>query len=100
MVWDKDHYKEVKIDTDKYSFDQLKIYKEERIKYFQKIEPSCEVKYFDQRGKVKVWYGKNVKGDLEIFSSFGLHPETGKTLKPITKYMIRKYFCNNILKII
>lgn len=95
MVWNKDHYIEAEFDTKKYDINQLKIYKEDRIKYFKKIEPNCEVKYFDESGKVNVWYGKNRKGELEIFTSLGLHPETGKTLKPITKYMIRKYFCED-----
>ena len=95
MVWNNDHYMEVKFDTKKYNIVQLKIYKEERIKYFKKVEPTCEVEYFDMNGKVKIWYGKNTLGELEIFTSLGLHPETGKTLKPITRYMIRKYICSN-----
>ncbi|MGB0880891.1 MAG: hypothetical protein ACPGTO_10030 [Polaribacter sp.] len=95
MVWNGEHYVEVKFDTKKYDLDQLKMYKEDRIKYFKKIEPNCDVKYFDENGKVNIWYGKNREGKLEIFTSFGLHPETGKTLKHITKYMIQKYFCKN-----
>ena len=95
MVWNGDHYIEVELNIKKYGIDQLKPYKEERIKYFKKIEPTCDVKYFDESGKVNIWYGKNRKGELEIFTSLGLHPETGKTLKPITKYMIQKYFCKD-----
>jgi hypothetical protein len=95
MVWNNDHYVEVNFDTKKYNVGQLKIYKEERIKNFKKLEPSCEIKYFNTSGNVNVWYGKNTKGELEIFTSVGLHPETGKTLKPITRYMIRKYICSN-----
>ncbi|WP_298766701.1 hypothetical protein [uncultured Polaribacter sp.] len=94
MVWDNNKYVEVKFDTEKYNVGQLKIYKEERIKFFKKIEPSCDVAFFDKKGIVQIWYGKNLKGDLEIFTSLGLHPETGKTLKPITQYMIHKYFCS------
>jgi hypothetical protein len=94
MVWDNNQYLEVKFDAKKHNLGQLKIYKEERIKYFRKIEPSCEVEYFDERGDVRIWYGKNLNDKLEIFTSFGLHPRTGKTLKPISKYMVDKYFCS------
>lgn len=38
----------------------------------------------------KVWYSKN-NGEIEFFTAPGLHPETGKTLKPVTKYIIEKY---------
>ncbi|WP_397446925.1 hypothetical protein [Polaribacter sp. R77954] len=93
MIWKNDQYVEVDFDTKKYNLDQLKILNEERILNFKKIVPSCQVKFFDNRGKVKIWYGKSLKGELEIFTSIGLHPETGKTLKPITQYMIDKYFC-------
>lgn len=98
MVWNKDHYEEVIFDTKKYSIGQLKLYKEERILFFKKLEATCEVEYFDKSGKPKIWYGKNSKKELEIFTSYGLHPETGKTLKPISKYMIKKYFCNDYEK--
>ena len=93
MVWDNNKYVEVKFDTEKYNIGQLKIYKAERIKFFKKIEPNCSVKYFEENGKAKIWYGKNLNGKLEIFTSLGLHPLTGKTLKPISHYMIDKYIC-------
>lgn len=93
MVWKVDHYEEVSFDPKKYGIGKLKLYKEERILYFRKIKGTCEYAYFDTKGEVTIWYGKNHKGKLELFTSLGLHPETGKTLKPITKYMIRKYIC-------
>ncbi|MCL7754994.1 hypothetical protein [Polaribacter sp. Z022] len=93
MVWENNKYVEVKFDTEKYKVGQLKIYKEERIKFFKKIEPNCDVKYFEENGQARFWYGKNPNGKFEIFTSLGLHPQTGKTLKPISKYMIDKYFC-------
>lgn len=94
MVWKVDHYEEVSFDPKKYGIGKLKLYKEERILYFKKINGTCEYAYFDTKGDVRIWYGKNHKGKLELFTSLGLHPETGKTLKPITKYMIRKYICS------
>jgi hypothetical protein len=95
MVWQEDHYVKVKFDTDKYNLGQLKLYKEERIKHFKKITPNCTSIFFSDDGKVKVWYGKNIAGKLEYFTSLGLHPETGKALKPITRYMIDKYICDD-----
>lgn len=96
MTWKKDHYVEVEFDLEKYNFDQLKIYKEEQIKHFKKVNsPNCSTQFFTERGKVKVWYWKKNDKKIELFTHFGLHPTTGKTLKPITKYMIQKYICSD-----
>jgi hypothetical protein len=93
MVWDNNKYVEVEFNPKKYKLGQLKIYNENRIENFRKITVDCNTKFFDNSGKVKVWYGKNDNKQLEFFSTLGLHPETGKTLKPITGYMIDKYVC-------
>ncbi|MCL6296281.1 hypothetical protein [Jejuia spongiicola] len=92
MVWDHNNYIEVKFDTEKFNLSQLKLYSEERIKHFKKIDPDCNTEFFGPNNEVKIWYGKNKK-ELEYFTALGLHPETGKTLDPITVYMIRKYIC-------
>ncbi|WP_323787916.1 hypothetical protein [Psychroserpens sp.] len=95
MIWEKDHYKEVKFDAEKYDLNQLKLYKEERINTFKKVSVICsKTKFFNEDGSVNVWYGKNKNKKLEYFTTLGLHPETGKTLKPITQYMIDKYICD------
>jgi hypothetical protein len=95
MVWQEDHYIEVDFDTEKYKIKQLKILKEERIELFKKVLPICgETTFFNVDGSVAIWYGKNKDKTLEYFTALGLHPETGKTLKPITGYMIEKYICN------
>ncbi len=98
MIWQNTEYVEVKFDTKKYHLNQLKLYKSERIKYFKKITVDCNSLFFNSDGTVKIWYGKNNKKELEYFTALGLHPETGKTLKPITKYMINKYICPDYLK--
>ncbi|WP_458625961.1 hypothetical protein [Winogradskyella sp. PC D3.3] len=94
MVWQENHYVEVDFDTETYKLNQLKLFKKERITSFKKIEPSCDYPFFDNQGHVKVWYGKNKDKTIDYFTALGLHPETGKTLKPITTYMIDKYICN------
>lgn len=94
MVWQEDHYVEVKFDPEKYDINQLKLYKEERIKFFKKVDVTCDTLFFNKDNSVRFWYGKNNSKKLEYFSALGLHPETGKTLKPITQYMIDKYICD------
>ena len=59
----------------------------------KKITPDCSTEFFDSHGNPKIWYGKNNKKELEYFTDLGLHPETGKTLDPITTYMIKKHIC-------
>ncbi|WP_046756278.1 hypothetical protein [Kordia jejudonensis] len=95
MIWNDTHYVEVPFDVDKYGMKNLKLYKHERIKGFQKVTPDCNYTFFNPDGSENLWYQKSVSGQLEFFSSFGLHPETGKTLKKITPYMIRKYICES-----
>ena len=94
MVWQDHQYIEVDFDVKTYKVNQIKIYKEERIESFKKIKTDSSTIFFTEDGSVKVWYGKNNKKELEYFSDLGLHPETGKTLKPITAYMINKYIYN------
>ena len=38
----------------------------------------------------KVWYDKS-NNKVEFFTNYGVNPETGKTLKKATKYIIEKY---------
>jgi hypothetical protein len=93
MVWQQDHYIEVEFDAKKYGVNQLKLYKEDRISSFKKVDVNCNTVFFSDDGSPRFWYGKNRKKQLELFTDLGLHPETGKTLKPITGYMIEKYVC-------
>jgi len=93
MKWDGTRYVESAFDSQTLNEGNLKVYKEERINNFERQFPKCETEFFNDDGSVRVWYGKNKDGKLQYFTSYGLHPETGKTLKPISKYMIRKYIC-------
>ncbi len=93
MEWQDTHYVEVSFDSQKLNEGILKFYKKERIENFKRIIANCSTQYFRKDGEVQIWYGKHEEGVLQYFTSYGLHPETGKTLKPITEYMIRKYSC-------
>ncbi|MDC8001784.1 hypothetical protein POV26_12115 [Aequorivita todarodis] len=95
MEWEGTHYVEVSFDAEKLKHGTLKAYKEERITDFEKVTPNCETRFFNEDGSVRIWYGKNKDGNLEYYTSYGLHPLTEKTLKPITRYMIGKYICGN-----
>lgn len=97
MIWDSDRYIEADFNEETFVLNKLKLYNKERIENFQKITPTCETVFFNEDGTERLWYGKNRDGDLEYFTSIGKHPETGKTLKPITVYMIRKYICDKYL---
>lgn len=91
MEWKGTQYVEVPFDSQKVNAGVLKLYSEDRITHLKKINVTADTQFFNEDGSVRVWYGKNKEGTLEYFTSYGLHPETGKTLKPITNYMIQKY---------
>ena len=93
MIWKSDHYEEINFSAALLKRGRLKLYDSENVEHFRKIKVNCDFVFFNPDGSEKFWYGKNSLGELEIFSSLELHPETGKTLKPITEYMIEKYIC-------
>jgi hypothetical protein len=93
MIWDKTHYVEVAFDLKKYDVGQLKLYNEERINDFRKIEVDYQTQYKNPDETPRVWYGKNYKKELEYFTSYGMHPETGKYLKPLSDHMFNKHVC-------
>lgn len=95
MEWQDGHYVEVAFDSKKLTNGTLKVFKKDRIVHFKKIEPHCKTEFFNKNGNTSIWYGKNHKKELEYFTDLGLHPETGKSLKPITTYMIKKYICED-----
>ena len=93
MMWDGNKYKEVSLDSNIHTLGALQPYNEEKLNQLKKIRPDCNTLFFDAQGEALLWYGKNVKGELEYFTALAKHPETGKSLKEITPYMIRKYIC-------
>ncbi len=95
IIWSDDHYEEVNYNSKVNDFNQLLPYNQEKIELQKKIEGSCNTDFFDEIGNPKVWYSKVSKKKLDLFTSHGLHPETKKTLKPITCYMIKKYICED-----
>lgn len=93
LVWVKNHYEAVEYDKVK-DVVQVSPYNQTLLDNFKKITV-CDTTTFFRNGNYdipQVWYGKSPnKEQYEYFNQPGLHPVTGKTLKPITKYIIEKY---------
>ena len=95
MVWKGDKYKAVDCSETINSFAETTLPKDDKlIEEFRKMKVDTKTSFFDKKGNPKIWYIKNPNGTLEFFNKPGLHPETGKTLRPISKYIIQKYIIN------
>jgi hypothetical protein len=92
MIWVGNHYEAVDCKNEKESIGNITslVVLNESLLSFKKIDVSTNTVFF-KKEKPIVWYGKSFDGNHEYFNQPGLHPETGKTLKPISKYIIKKY---------
>lgn len=89
MQWSTNHYEVVDCSTESSSFFDPRIPINNYRLGLKKMDPHTTKVYFEN-GEPIIWYAKN--GDeIELFNQPGLHPTTGKTLKPITRYIINKY---------
>lgn len=92
MQWQKNHYEIVDCNTENHQsllkqYDVIP-YDEDQSKLF-KIEVSDTTTFF-KNGKPLYWYCK-VDGKPDFFNTHGIHPETGKALKPVSEYIVEKY---------
>lgn len=62
---------------------------EQLLEHLHKIEVTDTTTFFEA-GKPNIWYLK-VDGGIEFYSAPGNHPVSGKTLKPVTSYIVEKY---------
>ncbi|QRM90577.1 hypothetical protein FG167_15495 [Lacinutrix sp. WUR7] len=94
MIWvDNTHYEKVSCEE---KGDLESVLKDMYVlENFKRINPDSTYAFFKIDGKENLWYGKNSKGDLEYFTSFGKHPITDGTLKKITPYMIKNHIWKN-----
>lgn len=96
MIWVENHYEAVVYETVN-NKDNVKPINQFELDYFRKIKV-CDTTTFFKNGShdlPMVWYGKEpITGKYEYFSQPGLHPITGKTLKKISPYIIKKYITN------
>lgn len=91
MQWQKDHYEPIdcqsKINS-LYASAAIIPFDDDAIE-LNRLEV-CDTTTFYEGKKAKIWYCK-VKGIPEFFDGPGFHPVTGKTLKPVTDYILNKY---------
>lgn len=93
MVWNGASFEVISFDPELEKNGVLNVYNEDNFLHLKKIIPTCETKFFNGDGSERIWYGKNSNKEYEFFTALGKHPETGKTLRPITGYIIGKYIC-------
>ena len=89
ISWKTDHYEKVDCNSE-FSIQMLK---DLNIDNFKKVNINKIENYFIN-GKAVIWYGKSTNGNIDFFNSRGVHPITGKELRPITQYIIDKYIKN------
>ena len=93
MQWNKDHYVVVDCLNDKQQNHLMNTIMpvNEELLNFKKIEVSDTTTFF-RHDKPQVWYCK-VEGKPVFFNSIGtgFHPEHGKTLKPVSQFIVNKY---------
>lgn len=95
MIWKGDKYEAIDCRETINGFVDVTLPKDEKLlREFKKIKVDTKTSFFDKKGNPKIWYIKNPNGTLEFFNQPGLHPETGKTLRPISKYIIQEYVIN------
>lgn len=91
MQWQKDRYVEVDCQNETQGFlmaiEKKPLQKE--LLGFRKIEVTSATKLFEY-DKPLVWYCKQ-NNKVEFFNQPGVHPVTGKALKPITYYMAKAH---------
>lgn len=96
MIWVENHYEAVVYEAVN-NKDNVKPINQFELDHFRKIKV-CDTTTFFKNGShdlPMVWYGKEpITGKYEYFSQPGLHPITGKTLKKISPYIIKKYITN------
>jgi hypothetical protein len=83
MIWMEDHYEKIDCNNPEINGYSVKL-DEELLEHFRKVSYSDTLTFFNLYGKPLIWYSKS-NGVYELFTYHGLHPVTGKTLKPITE---------------
>lgn len=89
MQWNTNHYEVVDCSGQSKGFVDTRIPINNERLGLKRLEVNSIKKYFEN-GNPIVWYSK-IDGKIELYNQPGLHPTTGKTLKPITRYIINKY---------
>lgn len=94
MVWKENHYERRNC-----SGEDLEEHLDRTVlKEFRKVEV-CDTTRFFKNGKAIIWYDKS-NNEMSYFTHTGIHPTNGKTLKPITKTIIKAHVkpCDSLNK--
>jgi hypothetical protein len=91
MQWQNNHYELVECDSEINSLHSASpvVPLDKTIQGLKKLNVTNTTTFF-KGGKAKIWYCK-VNGFPEYFDGPGFHPITGKGLRPVTEYIIKKY---------
>lgn len=86
MIWVTDHYEPIKCSGKRgeTALDQ------ETLEGMKQIDLCKDDTFFLPNDEPIVWYDKH-HNKLTFFTKEGIHPTNGRTLKPITQYIINKY---------
>ena len=87
MIWVGNHYEKIKCSGGKLekSLDQ------ETLAEMKQLNGLCKGStFFLPNDEPVVWYDK-YHNKLTFFTKEGIHPTNGRTLKPVTPYIINKY---------
>lgn len=87
MYWNEDHYEAVFCDKKIQGVNIIAL-NEDQVQFLRKINRKDTLTIENAKGKV--WYDKN-NNIVQFFTYHGLNPENGKTLKPVTDYILNKY---------
>ena len=90
MIWKENHYEEIECEETSPQMNAVPY--NETVFQLKKITKPDTLNF--ENALDKVWYTKK-NGEVEFYTNYGLHPENGKTLKPVTKYILTKYVLNN-----
>lgn len=87
MVWKTDHYEITECNGER----EVITLDQETLKEMKQLMGLCkESTFFLPDDSPVVWYDK-YHNKLTFFTMEGIHPTNGRTLKPITQYIIDKY---------
>jgi len=94
MVWKENHYERRNCSGEDLEEHLDRIV----LKEFRKVEV-CDTTRFFKNGKAIIWYDKS-NNKMSYFTHTGIHPTNGKTLKPITRTIIKAHVkpCDSVKK--
>jgi hypothetical protein len=87
MTWKEDHYERTMPELASNPLVKYEAIDNDKLQFMKKIRP-CDTTTFFRDGVPAVWYSRQ-NNTFEYFTYPGLHPVSGKTLKPITRTIIK-----------